>query len=118
MNEQKTMLTAKLPSNPPATLTLDAAEVEKMIDTLAQMRAEMKPPRSIGNPAPGTGINVATAGHWWVQPDGTGIDLAVLHPGYGWVGVELDQHEIELLNRRLSLAIHRAPIRRRVYEHR
>lgn len=89
-----------------------------MIDMLARMRAEMKPPRPTGEPAPGTAINVATAGRWWVQPDGTGIDLAILHPGYGWVGVELDRNSVEELNRRLYLAIRRAPTRRRVYEHR
>ncbi len=118
MNQEKTIATVKLPSNPPATLTLDVTQVEKMINELAQMRAEMKPPRPTGAPAPGTTINVATKGRWWVQPDGTGVDLAILHPGYGWVGLELDQHDIEELNRRLSLAIHRAPRRRRVYEHR
>ncbi|MGH7115448.1 MAG: hypothetical protein ACREE9_13240 [Stellaceae bacterium] len=119
MNEQKTALTVKLPSVPPATLTLDAAEVEKMIDTLAQMRAAMKPPRPVGDPAPGTTINVATTGRWWVQQDGTGIDLDILHPGYGWVGLLLDQSAIEQLNRRLARAIHRPPVRaRHVYEHR
>lgn len=118
INEQKTMSTVKLPSSPPATLTLDASQVERMIDMLARIRAEMKPPRPTGEPAPGTAINVATAGRWWVQPDGTGVDLAILHPGYGWVGLELDRNSIEELNRRLYLAIRRAPTRRRVYEHR
>ncbi len=118
INQQKTTLTVKLPSNPPATLTLDTADVDKMIDMLAQMRAEMKPSRPIAGPAPGARINVATVGNWWVQPDGTGVDLAILHPGYGWVGLELDQNALERLNRRLSLAIHRAPTRRRIYEHR
>jgi hypothetical protein len=89
-----------------------------MIVMLAQMRADMKPPRPVGDPAPGTTINVATAGRWWVQPDGTGIDLVILHPGYGWVGTQMDPSAIEQLNRRLSRAIHRAPIRaKRTYEH-
>jgi len=85
---------------------------------LAQMRAEMKPPRPIGDPAPGTTINVATAGRWLVQADGTGIDLDILHPGYGWVGLQMDRNAIEQLNRRLSGEIHRAPMRvKRTYEH-
>ncbi len=102
LNQQKTAVTAKFPTTPTATLTLNAAEVDKMIDVLAQLRAAMQPPRPVGDPAPGTTINVATAGRWWVQPDGTGIDLAVLHPGYGWVGLQLDQAAIEQLNRRLG----------------
>ena len=119
LNQQKTAVTAKFPTAPPASLTLDAAEVDKMIDVLAELRAAMQPARPIGDPAPGTKINVATAGRWWVQPDGTGIDLAILHPGYGWVGIELNQTAIEQLNRRLARAIHRPPERaRHVYEHR
>ncbi|HEY3911773.1 MAG TPA: hypothetical protein VGM07_18080 [Stellaceae bacterium] len=123
LNEQKTTVVAKFPTVPPATLTLDAAQVDKMIAELAQLRAAMKPPRPIGDPAPGTTINVATTGRWWVQPDGAGIDLAILHPGYGWVGLELNQTAIEQLNRRLIRAIHRPPERarhvyQRRYEHR
>ena len=57
----------------------------------------MKPPRPVADPAPGTAVNVATVGRWWVQQDGTGIDLAVSHPGYGWVGLYLDQTAIEQL---------------------
>lgn len=119
MNEQKTAVTAKFPTAPTATLTLDAAKVDQMIQTLAQMRAAMKPPRPIGDPVPGTVINVATTGRWWVQADGTGIDLDILHPGYGWVGLELDQPAIEQLHRRLGRAIHRESSRERhVYRHR
>ena len=95
LNPQQTTLTATFSSVPPATLALSAAEVNDMIEKLAEMRAAMKPPRPAGNPAPGTKINVATAGNWYVQADGTGIDLVVFHPGYGWVrslhGPELDR---------------------------
>jgi len=113
LNDQNTILTGKFPSGPPAALTLDAAEVEKMIVTLAQMRATMKPPRPVGPPEPGTPIYLATASRWWVQPDGTGIDLTVLHPGYGWVGLYLDQNGIEQLSQRLSRSLHKTPSRAR-----
>ncbi len=110
LNDQKTELTLKLPNAPP--VVLDTAEVERLITTLAEARAGMKPPRPVGDPAPGSAVNVATVGRWWVQPDGTGIDLAVSHPGYGWVGLYLDQTAIEQLNRRLSRAIvHQRPVR-------
>jgi hypothetical protein len=110
LNDQKTELTLKLPNAP--SVVLDTAEVERLITTLAEARAGMKPPRPVGDPAPGSAVNVATVGRWWVQPDGTGIDLAVSHPGYGWVGLYLDQTAIEQLNRRLSRAIvHQRPVR-------
>ena len=47
LNGQKTTLTEQFPSVPAVTLTFDAAEVEKLIDTLAQRRAEMQPPRPV-----------------------------------------------------------------------
>ncbi len=113
LNPQQTTLTATFSSVPPATLALSAAEVNDMIEKLAEMRAAMKPPRPAGNPAPGTKINVATAGNWYVQADGTGIDLVVFHPGYGWVGLYMDRNSIEQLNRRLALAVRRVPVRAR-----
>jgi hypothetical protein len=112
LNDQKTELTLKLPNAPP--VVLDAAEVERLITTLAGARAGMKPPRPVADPATGSALNVATVGRWWVQQDGTGIDLAVSHPGYGWVGLYLDQSAIEQLNRRLSRSIiHQRPVRAR-----
>ena len=115
LNEQRTTLTIKSPGNPSAGLTLDAAQVDAMIATLAQLRAEMKPPRPATDPTPGTKINVATAGRWWVQKDGANVDLAVLHPGYGWVGVQLNRSAVEQLNRRLYADIRSAPVREKHY---
>jgi hypothetical protein len=111
LNQQKTDLTLTFPNA--ASTTLDAAEVDKMMLTLAQMRADMKPPRPLVDPVPGTTINIATAGRWFVQPDGAGVDLAILHPGYGWVGLQLTPSSMEQLNRRLSRSVHRPPIRAR-----
>lgn len=114
LNAQKTSLTIKSPSTPSATYALDAAQVDNMIAELAQMRAEMKPPRPAVDPSPGTKINVATAGRWWVQKNGANIDLAVLHPGYGWVGIEMSPIAAEQLQRRLT-ALHPAPVRAKHY---
>ena len=114
LNDQKTELTLKFPTSPPATVVLDAGEVEKLIEALAEARADMKPPRPMVDLKPGAKVNIATGGRWWAQADGTGIDLAVLHPGYGWVGLYLDQTAIEELNRRLSRSIvHARPVRAR-----
>jgi hypothetical protein len=109
LNEQKTTLSEQLPSVPPVTLTFDAAEVEKLIETLAQSRAEMQPPRPIAGPVPGSKLNVATVGWWYVQRDGDGIVLAILHPGYGWVALHLDPSSTEQLSQRLP-----RPVRARV----
>jgi hypothetical protein len=113
LDDPKTTLTEQLPNAPAVTLKLDAAEVDKLIATLAQMRAEMKPSRPIVEPALGTKINVATVGRWYVQPDGNGIVLAILHPGYGWVGLYLDPSNIEQLSRRLPRPVHARAVRAR-----
>ncbi len=113
LNPQKTEVILGFPSSASGKVTLDAAEVDRLIGTLAQSRAAMNPPRPMAEPAPGSTLNVATTGRWLVQPDGTGVDLAVLHPGYGWVGVELDRNSVEQLNRTLVRSLHPAVTRAR-----
>jgi hypothetical protein len=111
LNQQKTELTLQFPNAPSAKITLNPTQVEQMIDMLAQMRAAMNPPRPMANPVAGATINVATAGRWHTQPDGTGIDLDVLHPGYGWVGIYVDRVSIEELNRTLSRSLRPVAVR-------
>jgi hypothetical protein len=111
LNTQKTELTVQFPNAPSAKITLNAPEVERMIQMLAQMRADMNPPRPMVDPAPGSTMNIATVGRWYLQPDGTGIDVAVLHPGYGWVGIFMDRSSIEQLNRSLARSIHPVAVR-------
>jgi hypothetical protein len=106
LNQQKTEVSLKFASLPGAGVTLDTKGVEGLIETLAGMRAAMNPPRPMEDPAEGTKINVATPGRWWrLQPDGNGVDLDILHPGYGWVGVELDRASVEELSRALSHSV-------------
>ncbi len=106
LNNQKTELSLQFPGDPSAKATLNATEVEKTIEMLAQMRAAMNPSRPMIDPATGTKINIATAGRWYVQPDGNGIDLIVLHPGYGWVGIYMDRGSIEELDHTLYRSVH------------
>ncbi len=113
LNVQKTEVTVQFPNAGGTKVTLNAAEVEEAITALAQARAAMNPPRPMVNPAPGTTINVATDGRWHVQPDGEGIDLDLLHPGYGWVGISMDRTSIEELNRILARSVHPAAVSRR-----
>ena len=112
----KTEVILQFPGAASAKTTLNAAEVERMIDTLAEMRAAMNPPRPMADPAAGTKINVATDGRWHVQPDGTGVDLDVLHPGYGWVGILMDRRSVEDLNRVLYRSIHPVEVKAREKE--
>ncbi|MFZ3235466.1 MAG: hypothetical protein WA417_24430 [Stellaceae bacterium] len=111
LNEQKTELSVQFPNAPATKVTLNTSEVDQMIRMLAQQRAEMTPPRPVADPAPGSTIDVANAGRWYVQPDGAGIDLDVLHPGYGWVGIRMDRNSIEELNRALARSIHPVALR-------
>jgi hypothetical protein len=106
LNDRKTQLTLQFPGTPSAKVTLNAGEVDRMIEMLAQMRAAMNPPRPMVDAAPGTKINVATAGRWHLEPDGTGVDLDILHPGYGWVGIEMNRASAEELSRALSRSPH------------
>jgi hypothetical protein len=113
LNDQKTQLTLQFSSAPSAKVTLNAREVDGMITMLAQMRAAMNPPRPMVDPAPGTKINVATAGRWHLEPDGAGVDLDILHPGYGWVGIEMNRASAEELSRALSRSPHPVATRAR-----
>lgn len=106
LNEQKTELVVQFPNAPATKVNLNAAEVDEMIRMLAQRRSEMNPPRPMTDPTRGSTIDVANAGRWYVQPDGTGIDLDVLHPGYGWVGIRMDRNSMEELSRTLARSIH------------
>jgi hypothetical protein len=113
LNQQKTELTVQFAGAPSTKVTLDTAQVDSMIAMLAQMRAGMNPPRPTGEPTTGSTMNIATTGRWYVQPDGTGIDLAVLHPGYGWVGTFMDRKSIEELNHSLYRSLHPVAVRER-----
>ncbi|HTV46186.1 MAG TPA: hypothetical protein VMF05_12805 [Stellaceae bacterium] len=117
LNSQRTTLSGTFPGET-GSVSLDAAQVDQMIETLAHMRAVMQPPRPMGSPAPGTTINVATAGRWLVQQDGNSVDLDILHPGYGWVGIELTRDGVEELRRSLLRATYRPPVRRHIHERR
>jgi hypothetical protein len=113
LNEQKTELAVQFPNAPSAAVTLNAAEVDAMIQMLAQRRAEMNPPRPMTDPAAGSTIDVANTGRWYVQRDGAGIDLDVLHPGFGWVGIRMNRASIEELARTLSRSAHPVATRER-----
>src|SRR5690348_7093115 len=78
---------------------IDAAEADRMIQTLTALRVRMDPPIPARDPTPGESMTVIPKGRWWVQPDllTGGIVLAVLHPGYGWVGAQLDQTQTSQL---------------------
>jgi hypothetical protein len=111
LNQQKTELVVQFPNAPATKVNLNAGEVDEMIRMLAQQRSDMNPPRPMTDPAPGSTIDVANSGRWYVQPAGTGIDLDVLHPGYGWVGIRMDRASMEELSRTLARSTHPVAVR-------
>lgn len=91
LNDDKTRLRVLFPTTPPVAFDMDTDEVDDLIGNLAEMRANMLPGVEMTDPDPGTRLNVATNGRWYVQPtpDG-GAALCILHPGYRWVAMRLD----------------------------
>lgn len=90
-------LVVTFPTERPVEFHLDAEGVDDLIANLAEMRMSM-PQMPMGDPDPGTKLNVPTDGRWYVQPLPNGQKvLAIFHPGYRWVGLLLDDGAVENL---------------------
>jgi hypothetical protein len=89
LSDDRTKIRVDFPSDPPISLEYDPEQLDDMIAGLAQMRAAMEPPVPMADPDPNTRILVAENGRFYVQPDkqGQGTTLALLHPGFRWVGM-------------------------------
>lgn len=80
------------PTTPPARFAMDADSLDELIDTLGKVRMDMDPPIAMDDEIdPGSRLSVATLGRWRVEPvpDGSGIAIALLHPGLRWVALLL-----------------------------
>lgn len=89
-----------LPTTPPARFMLDADELDSMIANLGAMRADMQPPVPMADdPDPGTRIETALRGRWYIEPVPAQkqIALALLHPGFRWVALMFDYREAKAL---------------------
>jgi|SRR5450759_5064389 len=107
LNEDQTRIRIDFPSEPPVRLEYDADQVDDLIANLAEMRGAMQPSVPMSEPDPGTRIQVATKGRFYVQPrkSESALVLALLHPGLRWVGMlfgrEQALHLIDTLRQHL-----------------
>ncbi|MGI4941747.1 MAG: hypothetical protein ACRYHQ_14500 [Janthinobacterium lividum] len=81
----------------PATFAAD--ELSTVIRMLADARKELLPPVEISDPVVGQSLQIGIAVRWYVEPrpDGGQI-LMLLHPGLGWVAIEIARGEAERLS--------------------
>jgi hypothetical protein len=101
-NDDRTKVIATFPSNPPLAMAMTTALVEEVIQNLATLRADMIPPRPMVDP-PLKNLQYAKIGRWQLLTlEGGGIVLMILHPGYGYVGVQLDPDSMLSLKQTLE----------------
>jgi hypothetical protein len=104
LSDDRKTLVAVFPGDPPSRLELDAAETDRLTRRLSELRIVMEPPIPLRDPSAGEQMTIIPKGRWWVQPDLVtgGIVLALLHPGYGWIGLQLDQDRTSQLVQRIA----------------
>jgi hypothetical protein len=101
-NDDHTRVIATVPSNPPVAMSMDATVVDQALQNLATMRADMLPPRPMVD-HPQSNVQYAKVGRWQLlTAEGGVIVLMILHPGYGYVGVQLDSDAIAALKQNLQ----------------
>jgi len=101
-NDDRTRVIATFPSDPPIAISMTSAVVEQVIQNLATMRADMVPPRPMVDP-PLKNLRYAKFGRWQLLTLESGpVILIILHPGYGYVGVQLDPDSMLSLKQTLD----------------
>jgi hypothetical protein len=101
-NDDRTSVIATFSSDPPIAMSMNAAVVEQVIQNLATLRADMVPPRPIVD-HPLKNLEYAKFGRWQLLTLESGaVVLMILHPGYGYVGVQLDRDSMRSLKQNLE----------------
>jgi len=101
-NDDRTRVIATFPSDPPIAITMTPTLVEQVIQNLATLRADMVPPRAMVD-APLKNIQYAKFGRWQLLTlENGGAILMILHPGYGYVGIQLDLNSMLTLKQALD----------------
>src|SRR5215475_7941673 len=108
-NDDRTRVVATFPSDPPIALAMQATVVDKLIENLATLRADMVPPRpNVDHPL--KNLQYAKIGRWQLLTLENGvIVLMILHPGYGYVGVQLDSNSMLSLKENLEKLLAMTP---------
>ena len=101
-NDDRTRVIATFPSDPPFAISMTPAVVEQVIQNLAILRADMVPPRPMVD-HPLKNLQYAKFGRWQLLTLESGaVVLMILHPGYGYVGVQLDPDSMRSLKQTLD----------------
>lgn len=84
--------------------TMDAAELDKLIEQAAQRRESLQPEVAQERP---TGAIAAVSGPaWYVEPLHGGTALQIRHPGFGWLAFVIPaEHRAQLLGLLLQQAL-------------
>ena len=101
-NDDRTRVIATFPSDPPIAISMTPTVVEQVIQNLATLRADMIPPRPLVDP-PLKNLQYAKFGRWQLLThENGGAILMILHPGYGYVGIQLDLDSMLTLKQSLD----------------
>lgn len=100
-NDDRTRVIATFPSDPPISISMTPAVVEQVIQNLATLRADMVPPRPMVD-HPLKNLQYAKFGRWQLLLQSGPVVLMILHPGYGYVGVQLDPDSVQSLRQTLD----------------
>ena len=80
---------------PVSEIRIPGEAVDRFIGALGTARSQVVPAIPQQNPVKGQSLHVANPGRFYVEPhpDGNGIDLGILDPGFGWVFLRLTGDE-------------------------
>jgi len=92
----------------PSPLTVGAEDLEELIRQLAWVRASMKPEVPLSDPVRGTKKSSVSALRYFLAHQETPdkLELMLLHPGFGWLGMILNKDAFERLVQLGRLVLH------------
>ena len=84
-----------------AAVKMSASELDEVIRQLGWLRASMQPRHAPVNPTPETLFSTVPAIRWHVTDDmlPSQARLFLLHPGFGWIWIPLDQEAFDKISR-------------------
>ena len=91
LSDDRTVAHLTTVSQPEHSVDLTAVELEAAARAFIACRADMLPARYLDNPIGGTPVLSARQMRWWISGMDDGIQVCLLHPGLGWIGIPLDK---------------------------
>src|ERR1700743_2313499 len=106
MREDRGLITLDLPENPKFT----TKELDKFIVQLARVRSQMLPAHKETDPEPRPQLSPIDGVRWFVgrsrKTTPGGIELWLLHPGFGWIRSQLAREHFAQLVETAKLVLH------------